>query len=217
MKNLKLVFLILFTIFCVGNIFARQQVSECKNYGAKDFVAKKISLNFEDTELHKILVGVTKQIGCEFVVDKSVGKPIFSIKLDNVPWDEAIKSLISLENLSIEQKGPVFRVANIDVLKSEDNFNLPACSRPQEVNSNSIQTEIIILRSNLYPSSMKKEELGKLISSQLSKKGLYEIDDNSNALKITDLKANRIAVIKLITKLYIKIVAEDFTENQKKP
>lgn len=217
MKSLKLIWLILFAICCIGTVSAQEQVSDCYKYGTEGFAGKKISLDFEEVELQKILTEITKQVGCEFVVDKSVGKPIFSMNLGNAPWFDALKSLLALENLGIQQAGPMFRVAKLDDLQKE--INPSEGIKTKKIAEDLIRTEVIILKKNLYPDSMSKEELGKLISEKLSENGSYEIDDKENALKIVDLEKNLIAVRNLVTKLYVNLLDKEVTEQakQKKP
>lgn len=192
MKMNVLSVLILLICLCAGNIFAQKTSNQCENYGNKDFYGEDINLNLVNAELKDILNLITEKFGCNFVVDKSVGKIDVAVKIERVPWNIALDAILRSQDLSIEINRSFFRVK-----KYEDTFR--GCGEVNLITeSTPLYTEFVKVE---LPSKKKLnylKDLQKLLSRYLTQRGQIEIDEKTNTLIVTETRKNLDKIIHYI-------------------
>jgi type II secretory pathway component HofQ len=83
----------------------------CKTYGCAGFVGEPINLKVVNADIRDILNYVTEQYGINFVIDNSVKAVPVTVNVNDVPWNLALDSILESQDLAIEVKGPILRVA----------------------------------------------------------------------------------------------------------
>lgn len=193
MKNLKLVWLVLLTIFFVGSVFAQETSKieeQCKISPIRSLFGGKITISGK-VGIRDILNIVTKQYGCKFVVDNSVTQIIYNVDVTDVPWSLLLRGVLENNKLAIQKNGSVFRVAKVETFEEEKKW-LP------------LFNEFIKLSYIPNQTSLDKETLLRIVKHRLSFRGSIELNENSNTLKLTDVRENLDAIKSLIEIIDVK-------------
>lgn len=211
MKNLKIVWLILLTICCVGSIFAQSQPKPpefCKLYNDKDFKGEAVDYDVTRAKLTNILGYLNETLGCVFVADIEISEELekedVNIKAKGLPWNESLKIILQNKGLAIQVYDSFLRVR-------KDENNLEGIKyRSIIADQETLYTEYINLkRLSVVDSSYLcrfgdgvgnpcSSKLKRIVKSLLSRKGSVEIDIRKNVLIITDAKENAVYLIKKI-------------------
>ena len=88
-------------------------------YGQPGFVGEPINLNVVNADIRDILSYITDQYGINFVIDKSVKDVPVTVKVNDVPWNIALDSVLQAQELGVQVNGNILRVADNRTLASE--------------------------------------------------------------------------------------------------
>lgn len=160
--------------------------------GNTKFYGKKISIETKSMDVRDALNFITEESGVNMVVSEEV-KGNVSLKLRQVPWDQALVVIMKARKLGYTRQGNVLRIAPLDDLKAEeDDANKLAQSRKN--------TEPLKVR--MFPVSYAKvDELEKKLKDFLGERGKVVGDVRTNALVVTDIEDNLERAAKLIASL----------------
>jgi type IV pilus assembly protein PilQ len=87
----------------------KQQVAATKAGEKKIFTGRRVSLEFSDAEIRKILQLIAEVSNLNFLLGDDVSGTI-SIKLVNVPWDQALDVILETKNLEKRQEGNIMYI-----------------------------------------------------------------------------------------------------------
>jgi len=115
---------IAFTLVCSFALaMAAQNVSlpqsQGRMYGEPGFKGEPINLNVVNADIRDILSYITDQYGINFVIDKSVKEVPVTVKVNDVPWNVALDSVLQSQELGVQVNGTILRVADNKTLASE--------------------------------------------------------------------------------------------------
>ncbi|MDY6851842.1 MAG: AMIN domain-containing protein, partial [Thermodesulfobacteriota bacterium] len=83
-----------------------------------EYKGQKISLDFQNADIHNIIRLIGEVSGKNVVVsDKVTGK--VTLKLKDVPWDQALDIILAANQLGMVETGNVLRVDKLDILRAE--------------------------------------------------------------------------------------------------
>src|SRR5438046_2916535 len=85
-------------------------------YGEPGFRGEPINLNVVNADIRDILSYITDQYGINFVIDKSVKEIPVTVKVNDVPWNIALDSVLQAQELGIQVNGSILRVADNKIL-----------------------------------------------------------------------------------------------------
>lgn len=218
----KILFLLfLLTISCAAPVFAQEKTSvsesQCAMAVNEDFVGENITINVVNGELTGILNYITGQTGCDFFFfDDKIGKVSVTAKINNLPWNTALKMILKTYKLDMMikegtlvetgEKRKLILVATQENILREGAWWRNCFPKEKEPDENTLYTEFIKLE-NLpnCPNTAKCEQtslalnhLKTTISLRLSEQGQIEIDESSQTLIITDVHANLEAIKNLV-------------------
>lgn len=115
--------LVVAVIACVLAIGAAAQkvepLKQGKMYGDPGFVGEPINLNVVNADIRDILSYITDQYGINFVIDKSVKEVPVTVKVNDVPWNVALDSVLQAQGIGVQVNGNILRVASNETLASE--------------------------------------------------------------------------------------------------
>ncbi|NGP52398.1 type IV pilus secretin PilQ [Thioalkalivibrio sp. XN8] len=158
----------------------------------KQYAGERLTLNFQDIEVRAVLQLLAETSGLNMVVSDSVAGNV-TLRLDNVPWDQALDIILATKGLDMRQVGNVILVAPAPEIAARER---------QELESKQEIQELSPLRSEfLQVNYAKAADLANLISdgggegSLLSDRGRVSIDERTNTLLVYDT-AERIADIR---------------------
>ena len=99
-----------------------KRVSE-GGFPQKVYTGRKLSLDFKDADIKNILRLIAEVSNLNIIVaDEVTGK--ITMRLVDVPWDQALDIILQSKNLDKRQIGNVVRIAPVDLLRKEDQARL---------------------------------------------------------------------------------------------
>src|SRR2546428_8876131 len=149
--------------------------------GTERFIGKRISLDFQDADISSVLRLIADVSGLNMVVGEAV-KARVTLKLLNVPWDQALDLILKLNNLGQIREGNILWIdtlANITKLRDD-----AARAKEATLKAEELVTRIIYLN---YSDAAKTVDVAK---SNLSPRGEIKVDARTNALVIRDIPDN---------------------------
>lgn len=167
---------------------SKQAIAEAAR---KEYKGERLTLNFQDIETRAVLQLLAETSGQNIVVSDSVQGNV-TLRLQNVPWDQALDIVLRTKGLDKRQEGNVIYVAPAEEL---------AAREKQQLESHKALTELSPLRTEyLQVNYAKAADLATLIRSQgktslLSDRGSVAIDERTNTLLLQDT-AERLADIR---------------------
>ena len=186
--------------------------------GKKEYRGERLTLNFQDIETRAVLQLLAETSGQNIVVSDTVQGNV-TLRLQNVPWDQALDIVMRTKGLDKRQEGNVIYVAPAEEL---------AAREKQMLESQKSITELAPVRTEyLQVNYAKASDLAALIKSQgksslLSDRGSLSNDDRTNTLLLQDT-ADRLADIRrlvqtldipvkqVLIEARIVIVSDDFS------
>ena len=167
------------------------------------YVGDKLSLNFQDIDVRAVLQLIADFTELNLVASDTVAGRI-TLRLQNVPWDQALELVLKTKGLDKRQIGNVLMVAPAAEIAERERQEIEANKQIAELAP--LQTEFIRIRYanaadvvGLFEAG--SEEGGTLISSR----GSVIVDDRTNSLIITDTAAKLTEVRTLIDLVDIPI------------
>lgn len=146
--------------------------------GTKVYTGAPIKIDAKNLDILDALRAIAEVSGLNIITSDDVRGKI-TLKLDNVPWDQALDLILETKGLGMVQYGSVVRVAQIkDIQKEQEDAMKSIQSRN---NLRPLETRIIPLNF-ANPSNM-----GTQIKSVLSDRGTVEVDARTNSLIVKDI------------------------------
>lgn len=196
---------------------------------SQSYTGKKISLDFQDIEVRRVLQLLADFTGINMVAADSVQGNI-TLRLKDVPWDQALDIILKTKNLDKRRNGSVIWIAPVaELIKAEEE---EAKALAQSVKLAPIQTEYIQLsyakvtdieklitegknsknsNSNNSNAGSNTPDLNNLdpygnnVGSLLSPRGTVTVDIRTNTLIITDTAQKIDQIRKMIDLLDISV------------
>ena len=168
----------------------------------KKYKGDLLSLNFQDIEVRAILQILADFTGLNIVVSDSV-KGNLTLRLQNVPWDQALDIILRTKGLAMRQNGNVIFIAPTEEVAAREKLDLESHKTVQELIP--LRTEIIQVN---YAKAKEIAELLKKKSSEkgaeqsiLSPRGDVVADERTNSLIVKDVPDKLAEIRDLVTKL----------------
>jgi type IV pilus secretin PilQ/predicted competence protein len=149
--------------------------------GGKKFTGRKISLDFKDADIRSIFRLIADISKFNLIISDDVSGRI-TIKLDDVPWDQAFAIILQSKTLWFEKYGNIVRIAPAKRLQEEKESAAAAEQAAQAVKPLDILFKPV--------SFAQADTLTKQVSSVLSERGSVDIDSRTNTLIIKDIREN---------------------------
>jgi type IV pilus assembly protein PilQ len=164
---------------------AATQTEESSNLFSetKEYEGQRLTLNFQDIETRAVLQLLAETSGRNIVVSDTVQGNV-TLRLRNVPWDQALDIVMTTKGLDMRQNGNVILVAPAEEISARETADLEA--RQAIVELEPLYSEF------LQVNYAKASDLASLISAGdsdnalLSTRGSVAIDDRTNTLLVQD-------------------------------
>jgi len=160
----------------------------------KKYTGQKISLDFKDADIKNVFRLLAEVSGLNIIVTTDVNRKV-TVRLVEVPWDQALDLIVDTNGLGKEQLGNVVRISTAGQLKSEKDA-LAAARRAKE-DLEPLQT--IYFNVNYA----KVKDLESKVKSLLSKRpdAALVADERSNTIMVRDIRKVVDDVNTLVAKL----------------
>jgi len=185
---------------------------ETKAEARKDefgYQGEQLSLNFQNIEVRAVLQLLADFTGMNLVTSDTVQGNL-TLRLKNVPWDQALDIILKTKGLAMRQNGNVMLIAPASEISAREKQELAA--KKQLVELEPLYSEIIEINfakaselAALLDSGSEESTTGAGVTGFLSSRGSATVDERTNSLLLRDTANQLVQIRKLIEKLDIPI------------
>ncbi len=151
----------------------------------KEYEGQRLTLNFQDIDTRSVLQLLAETSGRNIVVSDTVVGNV-TLRLRNVPWDQALDIVMTTKGLDMRENGNVIIVAPAEEIAARETADLEAQRAIQELEP--------LYSEFLQVNYAKAGDLADLIMAQgggggnamLSDRGSIAVDDRTNTLLVQD-------------------------------
>jgi len=145
------------------------------------YAGKRIDLDLKDADIHNIL-RLLADVGRVNIVTADDVQGNVTIRMRNVPWDQALEVVLQAKGLGMVRSGNLIRVAPLATLQKERELRLAAAKQ---------EYELTPLETRLIPVSYARaDELQNRAKDLLSPRGTIAVDERTNVLIARDISGS---------------------------
>ncbi|MGE5784772.1 MAG: type IV pilus secretin PilQ [Myxococcales bacterium] len=159
---------------------------------AERYAGRRIDLDLKDADIHNVL-RLLADVGRVNVVTADNVQGTVTIRMRNVPWDQALDVILQSKGLGMVRRANMIRVAPLDVLQKERELALQQAA--QEAHLAPIETRLIPV------SYAQASEIQNRSKELLSERGSIAVDERTNMLIVRDLPGNLNQIEELVRAL----------------
>jgi len=152
------------------------------------YSGEKLSLNFQDIEVRSVLQLIADFTNLNLVASDTVDGRI-TLRLQNVPWDQALDLILKTKGLDKRKIGNVLMVAPADEMANRERLELENSRQVAELAP--LQTEFIPVN---YAKAVDIVALMSAEQGLLSSRGSVSVDERTNTLLVQDTAAKMDAI-----------------------
>ncbi|MCZ6804500.1 MAG: type IV pilus secretin PilQ [Proteobacteria bacterium] len=164
------------------------------------YTGERLSLNFQNIEVRAVLQLIADFTGLNMVTSDAVGGNV-TLRLKNVPWDQALDIILISRGLGMRESGNVIMVAPSEELAARERLELEASLQVGALSP--LRTESIQI--NYADATDLMGLIQAADNNLLSERGNVSIDARTNILIIQDIANSLEAIRGLITELDVPI------------
>lgn len=193
------------------------------------FTGERLSLNFQDIDTRTVLQLISDFTGTNVVVSDSVGGTL-TLRLKDVPWDQALDIILKTKGLSKRESGNVMLIAPADELAAQEKVALEARKQVQQLaplRSDFIRVnyaKAADMASLITSASSGSGKEGATNKGMLSPRGSMTVDSRTNTILVNDtseaiediravIERLDVPVKQVLIESRIVIASEDFNKS----
>ena len=167
----------------------------------REYSGERLTLNFQDIETRAVLQLLADTSGLNIVVSDTVQGNV-TLRLQNVPWDQALDILMTTKGLDMRRNGSVIIVAPAEEIAAREQAELEALLELQTLEP--LRSEFIQVNY------AKAADLADLIAGSgqnplISDRGSVAIDERTNTLLVQDVPGRLEDIRRLVATLDIPV------------
>ena len=144
----------------------------------KEYEGRRISLDFKDVPVTDVLRLIAEVSDLNLIAGDEVEGSV-TIRLVDVPWDQALDVILLTKGLGFVRVGNVLRIAPTDILKSEEELRL------QERRNKETLEDLVV---KLHPVNYANvADMSELVKRLLTPRGTVNVDVRTNTVIIKDI------------------------------
>jgi type IV pilus assembly protein PilQ len=147
----------------------------------RNFSGRRIDLDLKDADIHNVL-RLLADVGQVNIVTADNVTGSVTIRMRNVPWDQALDIVLQSKNLGMVRQANMIRVAPLADLEKEREMQI--ARRQQEVKLAPIETRLIPV------SYAEANDLQERARPLLSERGSIAVDERTNVMIVRDIAGN---------------------------
>lgn len=159
------------------------------------YSGRLISLDLQDTDIDNALRVIAEVSNLNIIASEDVQGKV-TLRLYDVPWDQALDVILKTNGLDKVQEGNVIRIAPVEKLRAERESLKQAQQAEEELEP--LQVRFVRV------SYAKAADLKPLIDSVLTERGSSTYDDRTNQLIIKDIAKGIKNVAMLVSKVDLR-------------
>lgn len=157
-----------------------QEEAESRREEKFPYTGDKLSLNFQDIEVRSVLQLIADFTGLNLVASDTVGGSI-TLRLQNVPWDQALDLILKTKGLDKRQIGNVLLVAPADEIAAREKLELETNKQIAEL----APVRLDIIQVN-YAKAADIVSLIKEDEELISDRGFVSSDVRTNTISVRE-------------------------------
>ncbi len=167
----------------------------------REYTGERLTLNFQDIETRAVLQLLADTSGLNIVVSDTVQGNV-TLRLQNVPWDQALDILLTTKGLDMRRNGSVILVAPAEEIAAREQQELIALLELQTLEP--LRSEFIQVN---YAKAVDLADLigGSAQNPLLSDRGSVAIDERTNTLLVQDVSGRLANIRRLVAVLDIPV------------
>ncbi|MBU2708518.1 type IV pilus secretin PilQ [Zooshikella marina] len=172
------------------------------------YTGEKLSLNFQNIDVRSVLQLIADFTDLNLVASDTVGGDI-TLRLQNVPWDQALDLVLKAKGLDKRQVGNVLMVAPAEEIAAREKQELENSKQIEELAPTF--TELIQIK---YADAIEIAALIKFSGTSkdgasgirlLSERGTIQVVNRTNSILVHDTQAKLDSIRDLLTKIDIPV------------
>ena len=184
----------------VNPVAADDQATSSLFSETKEYEGQRLTLNFQDIETRAVLQLLAETSGKNIIVSDTVAGNV-TLRLRNVPWDQALDIVMTTKGLDMRQNGNVIIVAPAEEIASREAADLTAKQAISELEP--------LYSEFLQVNYAKAGDLATLVGGEgnamLSERGTIAVDARTNTLLVRDTAERLQSIRQLVRTLDIPI------------
>ena len=183
------------------------------------YIGSPISFDFQNISVRGALQTIAEETGINFVISDSVTGDL-TLRLKDVPWDQALETIMQIKGLAKREKDNVVWIAPADEITENERLALesslqmtelePLVSELVQINYARAEDIADLLKSvkavgpDVQPSMFGNVSITEVQTDEnrlLSERGSVTVDSRTNTLLIQDMRHKILEVRKLISEL----------------
>lgn len=183
------------------------------------YTGERLSLNFQDIEVRAVLQLIADFTGLNLVAADSVSGSV-TLRLKNVPWDQALDIILKSKGLGMRQAGNVLMVAPQEEIAQREKLELESQQQLRDLAP--LRTEFVQI------DYARAQDIADLIQSEaknlLTDRGNISVDERTNTLLVQEtaetisqirslIQTLDIPVRQVLIESRIVIASEDFSRD----
>ncbi len=177
-----------------------EELEEIERKKKAGYTGERLSLNFQNIEVRAVLQLLADFTGLNLVASDTVGGSL-TLRLKNVPWDQALDIILKSRGLAMRQVGNVIMVAPTEEVAAREKLELEASKQIEELAP--LFTEFVQVNY------AKADDLASLLkakeNSLMSARGSVTIDARTNTLLVRDTAEHLANIRRLVSTLDIPV------------
>lgn len=164
-----------------------------KGEGARAYTGQKVTLEFKDADIKNIFRIIAEVSGYNMIIDSAVTGKV-TIRLVNVPWDQALDLILETNGLGMTKLGNVIRVLPATMIKKAEEDMLASKQIKEKLED--LAPPILIPVSYAKASDIKIR-----LDNIKTDRGKIDVDDRTNTIIMTDVQKSIDDALKLVKDL----------------
>lgn len=156
------------------------------------FTGEKLSLNFQDIEVRAVLQLIADFTGLNLVASDTVGGSI-TLRLQNVPWDQALELILKTKGLDKRTVGNVLLVAPAAEIAAREKLELETNKQVEALAP--VRLEVVQIN---YAKAADIMALLVQDSELISERGFISSDERTNTLSVRETAGKLEQIRKLV-------------------
>lgn len=161
----------------------------------KKYTGQRISLDFKDADIKNVFRLLAEVSGRNIVVTGDVQRRV-TLRLVDVPWDQALALLIDTNGLGKEEIGNVIRISSTEQLRRESDAR--AAAQKAKESEQPLET------SYFSVNYAKVKDLLDKVKPALTPRGTLVADDRSNTIVVRDIRKSIEDANEIVSRLDIR-------------
>jgi type IV pilus assembly protein PilQ len=148
--------------------------------GPKKYVGKRVSINVKNIEVVDLLKMISDISGFNIIIDDEVKSvPPLTLTLTNIPWDQALDTIMDLSNLVAKKNSNILSITT---------YSKAVAEKEKRIESEKKIADKEPLVTKIFPISFAiLEDIEKILTAYLTKdRGTITSDNRTNSLIVKD-------------------------------